>query len=282
MLLTKQQLLAAVMASDDEARYALTHVKIDPGAAGGTVTATNGHMAIQVVSRELPREGDIPEAPRQHGGEPESAIYLHAGPALDAAKVLPRKPKLPGFQLGRLLVESGGRVSIGSSDGLIHQIVMADQPEGIVYPGVEALLRAQAAKAPVARILLSAKYLKKIAQYAEKFAAFGSPAVKLTFYGHAEPVQIEWEDPRHVVKGLLMPMKIHDEAPQVGPEPGTIAPPAVLTPTDETMPGAVRLEPSEIMGVDDALAAAALNAREVVEKTKKRRGRGPAGAAAAE
>lgn len=95
MLLTKQQLLAAVMASDDETRWSISHIKVDPKLLGATVTATNGHMAVMVTSRDLPQGGEIPEAPRQHGTEPEAPIYLHAAPALEGAKVLPKKSDMP-------------------------------------------------------------------------------------------------------------------------------------------------------------------------------------------
>ena len=67
MLVTKQQLLAAVMASDDETRWNISHLKIERRATGTTTLATNGHMAVRGRSKELPAQGDVPECPRQSG-----------------------------------------------------------------------------------------------------------------------------------------------------------------------------------------------------------------------
>ena len=278
MLVTKQQLLAAVMASADETRWNITHLKIERRATGPTTLATNGHMAVRVRSKELPAQGDVPECPRQSGSEPQlgEAVHLHAAPALESAKAMPTKTNLPGFQLGRLLVEGvSGRVSIGGTDGLTHKIVLADQPEGIVYPGVQSLIAQAEERVPIAKIVLSAKYLKMIAQYAQKFAALGTPAVKLTFYGHDQPVLFEWQDPRHEVTGVLMPMRLEEPAPPLGEGPGTAE--TVLRAVDDaTMPGTAPLQPATMEGVEDARAQAALNARTKAAAAKaKGQGAGP-------
>lgn len=137
--------------------------------------------------------------------------------------------------------------------------------------GYWATGRCWAKPAPVAQILLSAKYLKLVAQYAEKFAATERPAIRLTFFSPGKPVIFDWSDARHDVRGLLMPMldassRRDAVAAAETPEAQALAAATRLLVPDAaaTVPGVTPLVPDmiELGGADDAMARAALNARE--------------------
>lgn len=274
MLVTKQQLEARQLASKDLERFDITHLKITPSAQGpgADVVATNGHLAVRVKSRELPGESEVPLAPRQGGTDPDRAVYLHAAAAAEAAKVLPKNPELPSFQVGRLRVEErtrGASLSIGASDTLTHHVVTTEEPDSLRYPDVEQILAAQRLKVPVVSVLLSADYVALVAKFAKQFAAVERPAIKLTYYGPGEAVGFEWEDPRHTVQGLLMPMRDATAQRTAAAEPATATadgapeplPPLETADPDVAVAGMTPLVPDTLEGVEDARARALLNAR---------------------
>jgi len=202
MLLTKQQLKAHVMASDDPERFALTHLKIEPS---GRVTATNGHLAVRVMPKHKLDEGEFPEVPGLRGHEPEADVMIPVEMARAAEKIIPTVKDMPLLSMGRLLVSD--RAMIGATDletpHLVTEQRAAQTDFGFQFPAVETALPTGP---PIATVLLKAEYLERIAKYARAFA-IPSGGIKLSFYGPDLAVGFRWSDDSHDVEGALMPMR---------------------------------------------------------------------------
>lgn len=205
MLVTKQQLRAHVMASEDPERFALTHLKIEPS---GRVTATNGHLAVLVTPKHKLNEGDFPEVPGLRGHEPEADVMIPVEMARAAEKIIPTVKDMPLLSMGRLLVSD--RAMIGATDmetpHLVTEQRAAQTDFGFQFPAAQAVLPTGPA---IATVLLKAEYLERFAKYAKAFAV-PSGGIKLSFYGPGQPVRFDWSDDQHDVEGVLMPMR--DEA----------------------------------------------------------------------
>lgn len=150
---------------------------------------------------------------------------------------------------------------------------MTDQPDELHFPDIRALLQGTHERTPVASILLSAALVETVAKYARRFAAVEKPALRLTFYGPDHPVSFGWEDARHEVSGLLMPMLDAEErlaALDTAGDPAartSAAATPLRVPAPDARAGVTPLVPDTIAGVDDVRAAAALDAREQAQRT---------------
>jgi len=203
LLLTKQQLGAHVMASDDPERYALTHIKIEPT---GRVSATNGHIAVRVTPKHKMDEGEFPHVPGLSGAEPEQDVMIPTAMAEAAAKIVPKVKDQPLLSMARMLV--GSRAMIGATDMETPKLVTEQREAQMVfdfaYPDVEPVLRPEGAC--LVTIRLRSDYLATIAKYAQSFAVVDS-GLTLKVYGPDQAVRFEWQDDQHDVEGVLMPMR---------------------------------------------------------------------------
>ena len=220
MLLTKQQLRAHVMTSDDETRYALSHVKVEPD---GRVSATNGHLAVLVTPKGQARieEAEFPPIPGLDGDNPTAPLYLTAETAQAAEAIAPgRDPSQVGNRV-RLLVN--GRVLLGASDGQTPQIVTVEPPAVDTFPDIASMLMIQP---PGSTVWLAPAALERIAKYAR---AFGVRTIRMTVRGPVDMMSFRWSDDYHDVDLGLMPMRdpgavadpVHPprERPEKAPEP---------------------------------------------------------------
>lgn len=198
MLLTRQQFRAHLMTSKDETRNAMNHLRIDPT---GRVTATNGHLAVIVtpIGRAAADEFSFPAIGGLAGTDPEAPVYVHREAALAAEKIIPKKQELAVLEHARLLVN--GNILIGTTDLSTPQLVMV-RDEGVgAFPDIAKVIPKGT---DGHHVKLDPSYLALIAKYASGFSMKG---VTLTVYGPNEAVTFEWEDERHQVVGLLMPMR---------------------------------------------------------------------------
>ena len=91
MLLRKEQLLAAKLASTDTTRPALTCIRIEPN---GTTWASDGSVAVKVTVPEPPTEL-YPEILAGDTTEPTGDVLMPGKLALDLAKQLPKGRQVP-------------------------------------------------------------------------------------------------------------------------------------------------------------------------------------------
>lgn len=202
MLLTRQQLKAWMMASDDPARFALTHLQVEPT---GRVSATNGHLAVRVTPKHHLDEGDFPVVPGLTGHDPEDDVMIPVEMAKQAEKIVPRVQNMPLLSMARLLVNS--RAMIGATDLETPQLVTEQREQQsafeFAFPSVEAVIPSGPG---VASVLINAAYLELIAKYARAFP-IPSGGIRLTFYGPEQAIRFEWADDQHTVEGAVMPMR---------------------------------------------------------------------------
>jgi hypothetical protein len=207
MLLTKQQLRAHVMASEDPERFALTHLKVQPS---GRVSATNGHLAVIVTPKHKMDEGEFPEVPGLRGAEPEADVMIPVEMARAAEKIVPTVKDMPLLSMARLLVSD--RAMIGATDLETPHLVTEQRAQQTAFdfkfPDIEVVMPTEA---PIGTVLLKAEYIERIAKYARAFA-IPSGGVKLSFYGAGKAVRFAWSDDQHDVEGVLMPMR--DDVPE--------------------------------------------------------------------
>jgi hypothetical protein len=204
MLLTRQQLKAYVMASDDPERYALTHLKIEPS---GIVSATNGHIAVRVTPKHRLDEGEFPEVPGLTGHEPESEVMIPVEMAKAAEKIIPTVKDMPLVSMGRLLVSD--RAMIGATDLETPHLVTEQRATQMAFdfqfPDLVAIIPRLNTKKGVS-VTISAAYLEAIGKYARAFSIAGG-GVKLTIFEPDQAVRFEWQDDQHDVEGCVMPMR---------------------------------------------------------------------------
>lgn len=209
MLLTKQQLGAHVMASTDEERFAITHIRIMPS---GIVHATNGLIALRVTPKTPPDEKAFPEIVGLNGADPDAPVLLLAETARAAEKIIPKESDLITMDRARLLVN--GHVVIGATDLRTPQLVMAEQAAPVVAAGFPDPAAVIPTKAGAITITLNADLLMLVATYAKTFKPAGLHGIKFTFYGPDQPVRFSWSDERHDVDGAVMPIRdIEPEKP---------------------------------------------------------------------
>lgn len=204
MLLTRQQLRAHVMASDDPERYALTHLKIEPS---GIVSATNGHIAVRVTPKHKLDEGEFPEVPGLTGAEPESDVMIPVEMAKAAEKIIPTVKDMPVLSMGRLLVSD--RAMIGATDLKTPHVVAEQRATQMSFefkfPDLDVVIPKPNVKTGVS-VTISAAYLEAIGKYARAFSIPGG-GVKLTLFEPGQAVRFEWQDDQHDVEGCVMPMR---------------------------------------------------------------------------
>lgn len=222
MLLTKQQLRAHAFTSDDEERFALSHLKIEPD---GRVFATNGHLAVLVTPKGQSRieEADFPAIPGMEGADPKQAIYLPAETARAAAAIVPGGNGAVSNGHCRLLVDK--RIVVGATDLRTPQLVMVEPPAVENFPNVGHVIRVQPKGG--ASISLNPAYLEQIAKYAR---TFGTRMIRLTVNGPTDAVRVSWEDDEHQVDMAVMPMR--DDRDDVAPKKREVPTP----PKDERTP----------------------------------------------
>jgi hypothetical protein len=179
MLLTRQQLKAYVMASDDPERFALTHLKIEPS---GIVSATNGHIAVRVTPKHRLDEGEFPDVPGLKGHDPEADVMIPVEMAKAAEKIIPMVKDMPLVSMGRLLISD--RAMIGATDletpHLVTEQRASQMSFDFKFPDLLVVIPKPNVNKGVS-VTLSAAYLEAIGKYARAFSIAGG-AVKLTVF----------------------------------------------------------------------------------------------------
>lgn len=222
MLLTKAQLRAHLMTSDDETRPNIGHLRIDPD---GKVSATNGHIAVVVTPKGQQKieEAEFPPIPGLEGENPVIPVYLSREAAATAVRIAPGG-SVSATTHARMLVND--KIVLGATDLQTPQLVVADRPVIDNFPNVEQSI-------PVGpygiTVTIQAKYLALIAKYAAAFDQAPYPSVTLTVYAPDQAVRVRWSDEYHDVDGAIMPIRAYeppapkDEAAEPpAPEPATL------------------------------------------------------------
>jgi hypothetical protein len=189
---------AAAFASDDETRRSIyvniTHERTE---------AANGHILIRVPLPKM-EVADFPVRP-QLGGGFAGEVQIEADKLAKVGKGLP-KNGIPILQMAHVGVKEDGGVVVVSTDLESDRVTLGTQAAW-PFPDTNMVMPQGAGR----KIVIQAKYLKMIAEFALRYSTSCAPSVGLEVQDDPNmpmSFSIHLDGPWRIATGVVMPIKL--------------------------------------------------------------------------
>ena len=199
MLLTKAELNLAKLAEERASRYCINGIAVQPD----HTVVTNGHYLVAVTHSTLSdknypeTEGLVPKE-LENGPAVKETVLLNAKAAIDAAKALPKKTKIP--VLGCAALSTDRTLFVND----LESVKQFKSDSSGTFPQWEKVIPEGK---PKAEIVLNAEYLEMMARFVREHGP-DVPAVRLTIYNDSTSIRFDSYTPDgQEILALLMPMR---------------------------------------------------------------------------
>lgn len=210
--INRNHLAVIKAASTDETRFILNGVLLEEtekkegkqNILGLKAVATDGRILAQYVSYN-DQTKEMPVIAGMENAKNTGTRAIVPSSAIGAViKALPKKQRrLPVLQNAVVKI-SDDVTTFGATDLETTSVIPAKNIEGH-FPNYEQVIPT---KTPIFVTAFSASYLRDLADLVLAVADDRNPAVRLSFYGHKEPLKADYKTKEGELTAVLMPMKV--------------------------------------------------------------------------
>lgn len=205
VLVDRPELDLVKFAADDKDRYQIQGLHVDPV----RTEATNGHIAVRLNHNGYD-VADFPVVQGDRAGDlPAAGLTIPRDAVARVLHELPKKSTLPILRAAKVGGTEDGGVCIVATD-LETPTIVCTRKDEIKFPDMDQVMPAKELR-PV-KVVLSAKYLRLVADWAMKHATHGH-GVRILLAdtqdardSQAVRIEVVAED-RRVLECALMPMQ---------------------------------------------------------------------------
>jgi hypothetical protein len=199
MLLNKVSLNLALLASQEESRYALQAIAVEPEVC----CVTNGHYLVTVAHQTAVPVEQFPQTDGLESATVKGTVLIARDAAISAAKAIPNKTTLPVLKTAALGTD--GKLYVNQLDSVQS---FKGEASG-TFPNWRMVMPNGK---PVTEICISADYLETLAKFirANSGNVKGrATAVRLTVYPDGKPMRLDarTSDGQDIM-AVLMPMRL--------------------------------------------------------------------------
>lgn len=150
-----------------DTRYALDSVKVEASGADVTATATNGHLLLRVIQKDVPPHEAFPAMTRTIN--PVGSALLGIDQLQTAVKAMASRATIPALEHAFIGADENGSVVIAATD-LEQFAVVESKASDRTFPDENKVIDAVSLSADDVEVTLSAVMLRHIASIAEDVA----------------------------------------------------------------------------------------------------------------